>query len=174
MQPIRPSLESEWLSGSTLESRVAAYAVENLVPGHLGRVRAQREKLIDKTKVAVHERLTKEINYWDGQADRFRQALKRGKTNARLNMERAEQRAADMVARLESRMRELELERQISATPPIVEEVIERLTSQLGCQVEISLEVQAQKADGFDESTVRTISENSRTLKFDGYWFEEG
>lgn len=56
----------------------------------------------------------------------------------------------------------------------IVEEVIERLTSQLGCDVEITLEIHAKKPDGFDESTVRTISENSRTLKFDGYGFEEG
>jgi hypothetical protein len=56
----------------------------------------------------------------------------------------------------------------------IVEEVIERLTSQLGCEVEITLEVQAKKADGFDESAVRTIGENSRTLKFEDYGFEEG
>lgn len=55
----------------------------------------------------------------------------------------------------------------------IVEEVIERLTSQLGCNVEISLEVQADKPDGFDEGTIRTVNENSRTLKFDDYGFEE-
>ena len=55
----------------------------------------------------------------------------------------------------------------------IVEEVIERLTSQLGCNVELSLEIKAKLTDGFDESTVRTISENSRTLKFDQYEFEE-
>ncbi|MBU1659957.1 MAG: DUF3883 domain-containing protein, partial [Chloroflexi bacterium] len=120
LQQIRPFLEADWLSGSDLESRVTAYAIENLVPGHLGRVRLQREKLIDKTKVAVHEGLTKEINHWDGQANRFRQDLKRGKPNARLNLERAGQRAAEMVARLESRMHELELDRQISATPPVV------------------------------------------------------
>ena len=55
----------------------------------------------------------------------------------------------------------------------IVEEVIERLTSQLGCEVEISLEVQADKPDGFEEGTVRTVNENSRTLKFDDFGFEE-
>ena len=55
----------------------------------------------------------------------------------------------------------------------IVEEVIERLTSQLDCQVEISLEITARRQQGFDESTVRTISENSRTLKFENYGFEE-
>ena len=56
----------------------------------------------------------------------------------------------------------------------IVEEVVERLTSQIGCEVEITLEISASRPDGFDESTVRTISENSRTLKFEQYGFEEG
>jgi predicted AAA+ superfamily ATPase len=55
----------------------------------------------------------------------------------------------------------------------IVEEVIERLTSQVGCEVEITLEIDARRPEGFDESTVRTISENSRTLKFEHYGFEE-
>ncbi|MBU0494043.1 MAG: AAA+ family ATPase, partial [Chloroflexi bacterium] len=56
----------------------------------------------------------------------------------------------------------------------IVEEVIERLTGQIGCEVEITLEIRAQQPEGFDEGTIRTISENSRTLKFAHYGFEEG
>jgi hypothetical protein len=56
----------------------------------------------------------------------------------------------------------------------VVEEVIERLTSQIGCEVEITLEISAKRPEGFDESTIRTISENSRTLKFEHYGFEEG
>lgn len=56
----------------------------------------------------------------------------------------------------------------------IVEEVIERLTGQVGCEVEITLEISARRPDGFDDSTVRTISENSRTLKFDHHSFEQG
>ncbi len=56
----------------------------------------------------------------------------------------------------------------------IVEEVIERLTSQVGCETEITLEIHATRPEGFNESTVRTISENSRTLKFDHFGFEEG
>ncbi len=55
----------------------------------------------------------------------------------------------------------------------IVEEVVERLTSQLGCEVEISVEIEAKRPDGFEESTIRTVSENSRTLKFEGFGFEE-
>lgn len=56
----------------------------------------------------------------------------------------------------------------------IFDEVVERLTSLLGTDVEITLEISARKPDGFDESTIRTISENSRTLKFEGFGFEEG
>jgi hypothetical protein len=48
----------------------------------------------------------------------------------------------------------------------IVEEVIERLTGQVDSEVEITLEIRASRQAGFDERTVRTISENSRTLKF--------
>ncbi len=56
--------------------------------------------------------------------------------------------------------------------PLIVEEVIQRLTSLTGCTVRITLEIDAARPEGFDEGTVRTISENSRTLKFNGYQFE--
>ncbi len=54
----------------------------------------------------------------------------------------------------------------------IVEEVIERLTAQLGCEVEITLEIGARLPEGFDEATIRTINENSRTLRFDNFDFE--
>jgi hypothetical protein len=56
----------------------------------------------------------------------------------------------------------------------IVDEVIQRLTSQLGTEVEITLEISARRPEGFDEQTVRTISENSRTLKFEQHEFGEG
>ena len=54
----------------------------------------------------------------------------------------------------------------------IVEEIIERLTSQPGAQVEITLEISASRLLGFDEATQRTLSENSRTLKFSSHEFE--
>jgi hypothetical protein len=39
---------------------------------------------------------------------------------------------------------------------------------------QITGEINAKRPEGFDEGTVRTISENSRTLKFEHYGFEEG
>ncbi len=55
----------------------------------------------------------------------------------------------------------------------IVEEVVERLTSLVGCEVEITVEINARLPEGFDESTIRTVSENSSTLKFEQHEFEE-
>ena len=117
---IAPHLSADWLSGQALEDRVVGHAIERLVPRHLKEVRDFREALIDKTRGAVHARLTVEINYWDGQATIYREAERSHRANASVNRMRAEARASDLVERLERRMRELDLERQISATPPVV------------------------------------------------------
>jgi len=117
---ITPVLKADWLSGEHLEARVLEYAIEHLVPRHLERIRKRREELIDKTLTAVHERLTKEINYWDKRSAELRQKEKTGKVNVKLNAARAQQRAEELVARLNRRTEELQLERQLSATPPVV------------------------------------------------------
>ena len=48
----------------------------------------------------------------------------------------------------------------------VAKEIIDRLAGS-GASLELSLEVHATKATGFTESEIRTIRENSRTLKFD-------
>ena len=111
--------EPTWLRGE-LESRVLEYAAQHLVPSHLGEVRLRKEALIDKTKAAVHERLTKEINYWDHRANQLKEQELAGRTNARLNSGLARQRADELTARLQKRMAELEQERKISPLPPVV------------------------------------------------------
>ncbi|MEQ8673634.1 MAG: DUF499 domain-containing protein [Aggregatilineales bacterium] len=55
----------------------------------------------------------------------------------------------------------------------IVEEIIQRLTSLTGTDVEITVEISANRPAGFDDATIRTINENSRTLKFRNHGFEE-
>jgi superfamily II DNA or RNA helicase len=113
-------LDQDWLAGEALERYATAYAIEHLVPGHLERVRQRRIELVDKTEAAVQERLTKEINHWDKRANQLRDQEKAGKTNARLNSQRAQQRANELQERLKRRKEELNRERQISATPPVV------------------------------------------------------
>jgi hypothetical protein len=53
-----------------------------------------------------------------------------------------------------------------------VEEIIQHLTSVDGAKVTVSLEVQAESDEGFTQQTVRTISENCRTLRVRDSGFE--
>jgi hypothetical protein len=68
---------------------------------------------------AVKDRLTKEITYWDHRANQLKVQELAGKTNAKINSGKARQRADELQARLQRRMVELELERQISPLPPV-------------------------------------------------------
>jgi hypothetical protein len=103
-----------------LEERAVNFAIGTLVPRHLKRVRQRREEHIRKTRAAVQERLTKEINYWDHQANVLREEEQAGKPNAAVNRARAEQRADELADRMERRLQTLDLAKQISATPPVV------------------------------------------------------
>lgn len=53
----------------------------------------------------------------------------------------------------------------------ITREIIERLTG-TGAALEITIDIQASKPEGFEESEIRTIGENARTLKFNSSSFE--
>lgn len=55
----------------------------------------------------------------------------------------------------------------------LVEEIINHLTSLEGSKVEISLEVTAEVKDGIPTPTVRTVTENCRTLKINNFGFEQ-
>ncbi len=132
---IAKSLGADWLTGD-LESQVNAYAATELIPQHLTEVKAHKEQLIRKTKAAVKDRLTKEINHWDHRAEQLKQQELAGQANARMNSGKARQRADDLQARLQRRMDELEQERHISPLPPniiggalvVPQSVIDRLS----------------------------------------------
>ncbi|MEO8591962.1 MAG: helicase-related protein [Candidatus Solibacter sp.] len=113
------TLESQaWLKGD-LESVVLGHAIANLVPVHLDEVRKRREDLLTRTMAAVKDRLTKEITYWDHRANQLKDQELAGKINAKINSGKARQRADELQARLQRRMAELELERQIAPLPPV-------------------------------------------------------
>ncbi len=111
-------LEDAWLK-QDLEARAVEHAVARLVPNHLDEVRKRREELVEKTKVAVKDRLSKEINYWDHRAQELKAQEQAGRT-PRLNSAKAQQRAEELHARLKKRLADLELERQVAALPPVV------------------------------------------------------
>lgn len=56
----------------------------------------------------------------------------------------------------------------------IVDEVIQQFTSQLGVNVDISVEISAHKGAGFDEALQRAVRENCNVLKFKNAEFEGG
>jgi len=111
--------ECAWISRG-LEQTAQGHAVANVVPEHLAEVRNRKLELIAKTEAAVKDRLTKEISYWDHRAEELKHQEQAGKPNARLNSAEARKRADALQARLEKRMAELKLERQISPLPPVV------------------------------------------------------
>jgi superfamily II DNA or RNA helicase len=115
---VRNIPQPEWLRAG-LETRAEEHAAVHLVPQHLDEVRHRKEELVDKTKVAVHDRLTKEINYWDHRAAALKDQELAGRTNAKLNSGLARQRADELMARLQRRTTELDQERQISPLPPV-------------------------------------------------------
>ncbi len=108
-----------WLGGD-LERQVVAYAVQQLVPKHLGEVKTRRAEMIDRTYSAVKERLTKEIAYWDHRAEELKAQEQAGKFNAKLNSTMARRRADDLQGRLARRLAELEQDRRVSPQPPVV------------------------------------------------------
>jgi hypothetical protein len=54
----------------------------------------------------------------------------------------------------------------------VAEEVIAHLVGQSGAEVKVTLEIAADLPDGASDQLVRTVTENSRTLKFNTHSFE--
>jgi hypothetical protein len=54
----------------------------------------------------------------------------------------------------------------------IADEVIAHLVGQVGAEVRVTLEIETRLPDGASDHLVRTVTENSRTLKFTSHGFE--
>ena len=112
-------MTQEWLQ-SDIEDIAVSYAVSEIIPAHVAKVKERKIKLVDKTIKAVKERLTAEIQYWDFRANEMKLKEDAGKANRRLNSQMASRRADELQARMQKRLTELEAEKRISAMPPIV------------------------------------------------------
>jgi hypothetical protein len=55
----------------------------------------------------------------------------------------------------------------------IADEVIAHLAGLVGAKVTVRLEIEAEIPSGATEQVVRTVTENSRTLKFESQGFEK-
>ncbi len=145
--------ECSWISRD-LEKQVQNYAIKNVVQDHLNEVKTFRLSMIEKTKNAVKERLTKEIDYWDHRADQLKLDEAAGKTNARLHWRDARRRAENLHNRLKNRLEKLNRDAQISSRPPIIlggllvvpMGLINRIKSKSEAQPKIDTQVVATKA----------------------------
>lgn len=54
----------------------------------------------------------------------------------------------------------------------IANEVIAHMDGLVGAKVTVTLEIEAELPDGFPDNVVRTVNENSSTLKFTDHGFE--
>jgi len=68
---------------------------------------------------------------------------------------------------------DLEPERANRDFGRIVSEVIQHLTSLVGSDVRVTVEISATHPDGFPDATVRNVTENAKTLKFRVFGFED-
>ena len=112
------TLTKPWLT-SGLEERALALAASTLVPEHFSEIAGRRIAHVDKTLAAVHERLTKEIDYWSDRFIKLTDDKNAGK-DVRLNLENVRRTLSDLEVRLESRKKELQSMRHVTSATPIV------------------------------------------------------
>ncbi len=112
-------MKQQWLQ-KDVEDIAVGFAISNIIPAHVNSVKERKIQLVDKTIRAVKDRLTAEIQYWDFRAGELKQKEDAGKQNTKLNSQMAARRADELQARLQKRLAELDTEKRISATPPIL------------------------------------------------------
>jgi hypothetical protein len=68
----------------------------------------------------------------------------------------------------------LQSDRYASDFKKLAEEILGPLGTAPGVALNVTIEIEATTADGFDDAKVRTVSENAATLKFEQSGFEDG
>jgi len=109
---------ADWLNHAA-ESQALAYASGNLAPEHLAEVKVRRERQVDATLQAVHERLFREINFWSERYLKLQEDVSAGK-QPRVQLDNVRRTIDDLTARLEQRRRELDAMRHVVSAPPVI------------------------------------------------------
>ena len=118
MALVQDVLAAPWIA-KDLEHAALAHAGSHLVPEHFDEVRSRREKTVDKTLAAVHERLVKEINFWSDRYIKLQDDLAAGK-DVRLTLENVRRTIDDLTARRQTREKELLAMRHVVSATPVV------------------------------------------------------
>jgi len=115
---VKDVLNAPWIT-ENLEQRALVHASGQLVPEHFEEVKTRRERHVDKTLAAVHERLVKEINFWQDRAIKLKEDMEAGK-QPRLNYENAVRTMDELTARLQTRTAELQAMRHVVSATPVI------------------------------------------------------
>ena len=111
-------LSASWISAD-LERKAVALAATSIVPEHFEEVATRRIDHVDRTIAAVHERLTKEIDFWTDREIKLKDDLRAGK-DVRLNLDNISRTLKDLQYRLESRKKELQSMRHVQNGTPVI------------------------------------------------------
>ncbi|KAB1590309.1 DUF3883 domain-containing protein [Burkholderia cepacia] len=118
MALIQDVLSAPWIA-KDLEHMALAHASSHLVPEHFDEVRNRREYSVEKTLNAVHERLVKEISFWQDRTIKLKDDVAAGK-QPRLNYDNALRTLDELTVRLQSRTAELQSMRHVISATPVV------------------------------------------------------
>lgn len=110
-------LREPWICADQ-EHKALELAASSLVPQHYQEVATRRIAHVDKTLAAVHDRLTKEIDFWSDRWMKLREDKQAGK-DVRLNLENVRRTVLDLEGRLESRRKQLQSMRHVSSATPV-------------------------------------------------------
>ena len=111
-------LQAPWIR-SDLEQKAVALAAATLVPDHFQEVATRRIDHVDRTLQAVHERLTKEIDFLSDREIKLKEDRAAGK-DVRLNLDNVTRTLIDLQYRLESRKKELLAMKQVQNSTPVI------------------------------------------------------
>ena len=114
------ALGGGWVD-TALSAEARSYAIAHLAGPHYEEVKRLTAERVAKVREAVRQRLTTEIQYWDRRANEAKQKELQGKKpKGGFSSGHARRIADELAARLERRMRELDLELDLSNQPPSV------------------------------------------------------
>ncbi|WP_025770909.1 helicase-related protein [Thioalkalivibrio sp. HK1] len=136
-------IESEqcaWIFDSNIEKNARDYVIEKITPEHLKEIRKSTQSRVKKIRDAVKDRLTKEINYYnleanqnDDSANTWISRTDHPKSKEFANMYRrlanhSRRKSEDLSKRMENRLCQLSLQERMVPSSPVV----------LGCALVIS------------------------------------
>lgn len=115
---IKDVLTAPWIVVDQ-EPRAITLAASTLVPEHYNEVAGRRIAHVEKTLNAVHERLTKEMAFWQDRWLKLKEDGEAGK-DVRLNLENVRRTLSDLEGRLGNRKKELYAMRHVVNGTPVV------------------------------------------------------